>query len=49
MPEFTLDVPMAEASVRQLASMELDVILVGHGPAVQRDAAAQLRLLASSQ
>jgi glyoxylase-like metal-dependent hydrolase (beta-lactamase superfamily II) len=49
MPEFTLDMATAEASVRKLAGMEPDVILVGHGPPVQRDAAAQLRRLASSQ
>ena len=49
MPEYTLDMPTAEESVRKLAALEPDVILFGHGPPVQRDAAAQLRRLASSQ
>ncbi len=49
MPEFTEDMPTAEESVRKLAAMEPQVILFGHGTPVQRDAAAQLRLLARSQ
>ena len=49
MPEFTEDMPTAEESVRKLAALEPQVILFGHGPPVQRDAAAQLRRLASSQ
>jgi glyoxylase-like metal-dependent hydrolase (beta-lactamase superfamily II) len=49
MPEFTVDMPTAEESVRKLAALEPQVILLGHGPPVQRDAAAQLRRLASSQ
>ncbi len=49
MPEYTDDMPTAEESIRKLAAMEPQVILVGHGPPVQRDAAAQLRRLASSQ
>ena len=49
MSEFTVDMPTAEESVRKLAAMEPEVILFGHGPPVQRDAAAQLRRLASSQ
>ena len=48
-PEFTPDMPTAEESVRKLAALKPQVILVGHGPPVQRDAAAQLRRLASSQ
>ena len=39
----------AEESVRKLAALEPQVILFGHGPPVHRDAAAQLRRLASSQ
>ena len=49
MSEFTVDMPKAEESVRKLAALEPQVILCGHGPPVQRDAAAQLRRLASSQ
>ena len=47
--EATVDMSTAEDSVRKLAAMDPHVILVGHGPPVQRDAAAQLRRLASSQ
>jgi glyoxylase-like metal-dependent hydrolase (beta-lactamase superfamily II) len=46
--EFTFDMTTAEASIRKLAAMEPQVILVGHGPPVHRDAAAQLHRLASS-
>ena len=46
--EATLDMPTAEESVRKLAALEPEVILLGHGLPVQRDAAAQLRRLASS-
>jgi len=49
MEEFTVDMRTAEESVRKLAAMEPQVILLGHGPPVQRDAAAQLRRLASFQ
>ena len=49
MSEFTVDMSTAEESVRKLAALEPQVILFGHGPPVQRDAAAQLRRLASSQ
>lgn len=49
MSEFTVDLPTAEESVRKLAALEPQVILLGHGPPVQRDAAAQLRRLASSR
>ena len=48
MSEFTGDMRTAEESVRKLAALEPEVILFGHGPPVQRDAAAQLRRLASS-
>ena len=48
MADFTPDMPTAEESVRKLAALEPQVILVGHGPPVERDAAAQLRRLASS-
>jgi glyoxylase-like metal-dependent hydrolase (beta-lactamase superfamily II) len=48
MSEFTEDMPTAEESVRKLAALEPEVILLGHGPPVRRDAAAQLRRLASS-
>jgi glyoxylase-like metal-dependent hydrolase (beta-lactamase superfamily II) len=47
--EATEDMPTAEESVRKLAALEPQVILLGHGPPIQRDAAAQLRRLASSQ
>ena len=49
MSEFTTSMPTAEESVRKLAALEPEVILFGHGPPVQQDAAAQLQLLASSQ
>ncbi|MFC7724880.1 MBL fold metallo-hydrolase [Nocardioides sp. GCM10028917] len=49
MAEFTFGQQRAEESVRKLAALEPQVILVGHGPPVLRDAAAQLQRLASSQ
>ena len=49
MSEFTVDKPTAAESVRKLAALEPQVILFGHGLPVQRDAAAELRRLASSQ
>jgi glyoxylase-like metal-dependent hydrolase (beta-lactamase superfamily II) len=49
MREFTVDMPTAEESVRKLAALKPQVILFGHGPPAQRDAAAQLRRLAISQ
>jgi glyoxylase-like metal-dependent hydrolase (beta-lactamase superfamily II) len=49
MSEFTVDKPTAAESVRKLAALEPQVILFGHGPPLQRDAAAELRRLASSQ
>ena len=49
MSEFSVDMPTAGESVRKLAALEPQVILFGHGPPVQQDAAAQLRRLASSQ
>ena len=48
MSEFTWTRSTAEESVRKLAALEPQVILFGHGPPLQRDAAAQLRRLASS-
>jgi glyoxylase-like metal-dependent hydrolase (beta-lactamase superfamily II) len=47
--EATENVPTAQESVRKLAAMDPEVILVGHGPPVLRDAADQLRRLARSQ
>ena len=47
-PEFTEDETAAADSVRKLARLEPRVILVGHGPPVQRGAAAQLQSLAQS-
>lgn len=44
----TWDQGTAEASVRKLAALEPRIILVGHGPAVEHDAALTLRRLASS-
>ena len=49
MSEYSGDMRTAEESVRKLAALEPEVILFGHGPPVQQDAAAQLRRLASSQ
>ena len=49
MSEFTVDMSTAAESVRKLAALEPQVILFGHGPPLQRDAAAELRRLASSQ
>lgn len=48
MSDFSGDMRTAEESVRKLAALEPEVILFGHGPPVQQDAAAQLRRLASS-
>ena len=47
-PQFTEDGTAASASVRKLAGLKPRVILVGHGPPVDRGAAAQLQRLASS-
>ena len=47
-PQFTEDETSAMDSVRKLAGLEPRVILVGHGPPVERSAAAELRRLASS-
>ena len=49
LPEATVDMSTAEESVHKLAAMEPRVILFGHGPPLQHDAAAQLRRLARSQ
>ncbi len=49
MSEVSVNMPKAEESVRKLAALEPEVILCGHGPPVQLDAAAQLRRLAGSQ
>ena len=49
MSEFSGVMRTAEESVRKLAALEPEVILFGHGPPVQRDAAAQLHQLAGSQ
>lgn len=48
-PDATEDKAAAADSVRKLAALRPQVILVGHGPPVERDAAAKLRRLASSQ
>jgi glyoxylase-like metal-dependent hydrolase (beta-lactamase superfamily II) len=47
-PQFTEDEAAAADSVRKLAALKPRVILVGHGPPVERGAAAQLRRLAGS-
>jgi glyoxylase-like metal-dependent hydrolase (beta-lactamase superfamily II) len=47
-PVSTADEVAAAASVRKLTALQPRVILVGHGPPVEADAAAKLRLLASS-
>ena len=47
-PQFTEDETAAAGSVRKLAGLKPRVILVGHGPPVDRGAAAQLQRLASS-
>ena len=44
----TWDQGKAQASVRKLAALEPRIILVGHGPAVEHDAALKLRRLASA-
>lgn len=49
LPEVMEDQAAAADSVRKLAALRPQVILVGHGPPVERDAAAKLRRLASSQ
>jgi glyoxylase-like metal-dependent hydrolase (beta-lactamase superfamily II) len=48
LPDVTEDKAAAAASVRRLAALRPRFILVGHGPPVERDAAAQLRRLANS-
>lgn len=47
-PQFTEDDAAAADSVRKLAGLEPRVILVGHGPPVDRGAAAELQRLARS-
>ena len=47
-PQFTEDEAAAADSVRKLAQLEPRVILVGHGPPVERGAAAKLQSLAQS-
>ncbi len=47
-PEYTADPEAAAASVRALAELAPGTILVGHGPPVTEDAAAQLEALAAS-
>ena len=47
--EVTVDPAVAADSVRKLAALRPRVVLVGHGPPVERDAAGKLRRLASSQ
>ena len=47
--EFSHDKRRAEESVRKLAALEPEVVHFGHGPPVQRDAAAKLHQLARSQ
>ena len=48
LPDVTVDKAAAADSVRKLASLRPQVILGGHGPPVERAAAAQLRQLARS-
>jgi len=48
LPEVTWDPVAAADSVRKLAALKPQVILVGHGPPVERDAAAKLRRLANA-
>ena len=47
-PQFTEDEAAAADSVRKLARLEPRVILVGHGPPVERAAAAELQRLANT-
>jgi glyoxylase-like metal-dependent hydrolase (beta-lactamase superfamily II) len=47
-PEFAVDMEAVADSVRKLAALKPQAILVGHGPPLERDAAAKLRRLASS-
>jgi glyoxylase-like metal-dependent hydrolase (beta-lactamase superfamily II) len=47
-PEFSVDMAAVADSVRKLAALKPQVILVGHGPPVLRDAAGKLRRLADS-
>ena len=49
LPEVTVDKAAAAESVRKLAALSPQIILVGHGPPVERAAAAKLRRLASAQ
>jgi glyoxylase-like metal-dependent hydrolase (beta-lactamase superfamily II) len=48
LPVVTVDPAAAADSVRKLAALDPRVILVGHGPPVERDAAAKLWRLAST-
>jgi glyoxylase-like metal-dependent hydrolase (beta-lactamase superfamily II) len=47
-PQFTEDERAAADSVRKLADLEPEVLLVGHGPPVRRGASGQLGQLARS-
>jgi glyoxylase-like metal-dependent hydrolase (beta-lactamase superfamily II) len=47
-PTYTEDAAEARNSVRKLADLEPRTSLFGHGPPVERDAAAQLRRLANT-
>jgi glyoxylase-like metal-dependent hydrolase (beta-lactamase superfamily II) len=49
LPEATADHAAAADSVRKLARLRPQVILVGHGPPLERSAAGKLRRLARSQ
>ena len=49
LPDVTEDPTAAADSVRKMAALRPRVILVGHGPPVERDAASTLRRLANSQ
>ena len=47
-PQYTLNMEQANATVKQLATLGVDSICFGHGPAIIGGAAAQLRQLAEA-
>jgi len=47
-PQFTADVDQAEASVRKLADLRFDTLLLGHGDPIESGADQQVAALAAS-
>jgi glyoxylase-like metal-dependent hydrolase (beta-lactamase superfamily II) len=45
---FTIDLPRSRVSIRKIASLEFDTLLVGHGKPLRPDAAAKVREFAGT-